>query len=51
MNVKLKISGECDAVETFARHVDENFLAVISQIRESDQGGCYSFATIRLDDK
>ncbi len=48
MKLKLKFWGEREPVEVFRRYLDENFLAIVSQAKDSDKGGCHAFATIEV---
>ena len=48
MKLKLKFYGDCEAVDAFKRHLDDNFLAIVSETKNSDKGGCHAFATIEV---
>lgn len=51
IKVRLKIWGPEEGVRKFLRDLDENYLAVISNVKPSNEGGVHAYATLNLEGK
>ncbi len=51
MKLKGKFWGSYEAVDTFRKYVENNFIGFTSPVRDSEQGDCHCYFTIEVRDK